>query len=161
MKLNKNEAYALVTKLLNYWSIRENALENVEEFLDDYLRECGYEVFTRALKWEKGISVKDKSEFSQSLSDYDAYWLSTNHLEDEMPDLESVHFTILEIVKDILIDIIDVELKPITVTLQTKKVLVETDFWKCPSCNHENSHHSTFLKAQVKCAKCSLLLNLE
>lgn len=159
MKLTKNEAWSLVKKMINYWSIREHALENMEICLDQYVNDCGYHVFEQALKWEKGISLNDRREFTRSLFSSDRDWMRQNNWEDEMPDLEAVHQVILELTRDVLSDVIDLNIKPLSASIEERTVEKVVKFWNCPNCKHENP--DPFNKTEgVKCRRCNILVDI-
>lgn len=160
MKLNKNEAYSLMGKILNNWCIRENALENIEEWVDDYHRECGFEIFTKALAWEKGTSYKDRKDFSKTFYYYDREYLKQHNLEDEMVDFEDYHSMVLQVVKEILTDFMDVDLKILEAPVQSRMVEKKQDYWVCPSCNKENTNTYRVSPQGNKCHHCNVVVKL-
>lgn len=140
MKLNKNEGYQLLLKLLNFWSIRENALENAEEWIDDYLMGTAGPIYELALKWEGGYSREEKEKFrkSKGVDRLESEFLREHDRDDEFYDIDIATDLILEITHSIIKPHLDVEFKNPVAKIFLKTISSEEPYFNCPNCEKEN-----------------------
>lgn len=159
-KLDASQSYDLMIKIFNHWCFQENAFQDIEEWYPQYITENGREIFNAALAWPKGTSYEDRKEFAKSMYDMDRDWLAHNDPHDEMPDFDTIHHRVLEFVKELISDFMDVKIMPAIAVIQKEMIKVEREFWVCPSCNFENKE--TWIKPSGnKCRRCKIAVDLK
>ena len=113
MKLNKDEGYQLLLKILNFWSVREHALENAEEWIDDYLHDIAEPIYNLALKWEGGFSLEERKKFrkERNVNVLESQFLREYDRDDEFYEVEDATDLILQITHSVIKPHLDLEIK--------------------------------------------------
>ena len=140
MKLNKDEGYQLLLKILNFWSVREHALENTLYWIDDYLREIAQPIYELALKWEGGYSSKEIEKFGKTkdVDKLEKQFLKEYDRDDEIYYIDDATNLILQITHSVIKPHLDLKIKRPVAQIFMKKVSSEEPYFNCPNCGKEN-----------------------
>ncbi len=155
MKMSKDEGYEQLKGLMEFWPIREHALENCDMHIDNWMHDYGRYTYDQALAWTKGISYKDREEFLKTPS-MDGYIedFGRQYCEEFEDEFDAIPNMILQLVFKIIKPRLDLEIKRDLVVIQTREKTITEKFFICPSCGHENGTSRYTSDRNLKCHVC-------
>lgn len=155
MTMNKDEGYHQLQGLMDFWPVREYALEDCDHHIDNWMSEYGRATYDQALSWTKGISIKDMTEFLKSpvMEGY-LEEFGRQYCDEYKEEFDAIPSIILQLVFTIIKPKLDLEIKRELVEIQEREKTITEKFFVCPSCGKENGTSRYTPDRNLKCRGC-------